>query len=73
MFLHFIPGLFDEKNKYKTIGKGVIDQITMQKADPERLYEKDNTLLYDKEAQLISKNGKICVSPYISKNFTFEV
>ncbi len=63
MVLHFIPGLFDEKNKYKTIDKGVIDQITMQKADPESLYEKDNTLLYDKEAQLISKNGKIYYLP----------
>lgn len=63
MVLHFIPGLIDEKNKYKTIDKGVINQITMQKADPESLYEKDNTLLYDKEAQLISKNGKIYYLP----------
>ncbi len=63
MVLHFIPGLFDEKNKYKTIDKGVINQIIMQKADPESLYEKDNTLLYDKEAQLISKNGKIYYLP----------
>jgi hypothetical protein len=63
MVLHFIPGLFDGKNKYKAIDKNTVGQIEMQKADPESLYQKDDTVLYDKEAQLIAKDGKIYYLP----------
>lgn len=60
--LHFLPGLFDEDFKYRSIEKSTAHMIRTQ-ASGENTLSIDKSELYSEDVQLIAKDGKIYYLP----------
>lgn len=60
--LHFLPGLFDEDFKYRSIEKSTAHMIRTQ-APGENTLSIDKSELYSEDVQLIAKDGKIYYLP----------
>lgn len=60
--LHFLPGLFDEDFKYRSIEKSTAHMIRTQ-ASGENTLAIDKSELYFEDVQLIAKDGKIYYLP----------
>ena len=61
--IHWIPGLFDKKNNYKSISKRTADLIGVQMVGHERAYDIEQKELYSEDVQLIAKDGKLYYCP----------
>ena len=55
--IHFLPGLFNDNLKFRTIEKDTARMIEKQSAS--NIHEYDTSDLYAEDVQLISKDGKI--------------
>lgn len=60
--IHFLPGLFDDDFKYRSIEKSTAQMIRTQ-ASVENTVSIDKSELYSKDVQLIAKDGKIYYLP----------
>lgn len=60
--VHFIPGLFNEELKYRSIEKSTASMITTQVTGYEG-HCQDTTDLYSEDVQLIAKDGKVYYLP----------
>lgn len=61
--VHWLPGLFDEKKKYREVAETTVSMIGMQSSldmVPDQEVKDD---LYDEEVRLIAKDGKIYYFP----------
>ena len=61
--IHFIPGLFNDDFKFRSIEKKTAKMIATQVSGHESLHEADTSELYTKDVQLILKDGKIYYLP----------
>lgn len=59
--IHFLPGLFNDNLKFRTIEKDTARMIEKQSAS--NIHEYDTSDLYAEDVQLISKDGKIYYLP----------
>ena len=61
--LHFVPGLFDDKQKYTELDENTRSMIQEQTAEPKDLPRTDEKNPYDEAIRLIAKDGKIFYLP----------
>ena len=59
--VHFLPGLFNDNQKFKSIKESTAKMITTQSASD--VYTYDTSDLYAKDVQLISKGDKLYYLP----------
>lgn len=57
--VHFIPGLFNEKNNYRAIETSIANMIVAQLAGHAEVHLPGQSDLYGEDVQLISKGGKL--------------
>lgn len=57
--VHFLPGLFVDDWRFRSISKSTADMITTQISGYENVYNQDTSDLYTEDVQLITKEGKI--------------
>ena len=62
--VHFIPGIFNDNFRYRSISKDTANMITMQSIVSNSLYKPYTTDFYNEDVRLISKGGKIYYLPY---------
>lgn len=61
--IHFLPGVYKEEYKFRSIMKETAGKIINQTLESEDSYYRDTSELYDKDVQLISEDGKIYYLP----------
>ena len=61
--VHFIPSLFKDEFKFRSITQSTASMITAQSASHEETHHHDTTDLYAEDVQLIAKNGKVYYLP----------
>lgn len=61
--VHFIPGLFNDNLNFCSIELKTASMIQEQSSRDDELYKYDTSELYNKDVQLISKDGKIYYLP----------
>lgn len=60
--IHFLPGLFDESFKYRSIEENTAQMIRTQVSD-EDIQAINNSELYSEDVQIIAKEGKVYYLP----------
>ena len=63
LYIHFIPGLFNDDLNFRAIDEKTVDMITVQASVKSIEHPQDTSDLYAEDVQLISKDGKIYYLP----------
>ncbi len=61
--VHFLPGIFKDDLKYRSIEKNTASIISSQVSGHEETHQQDKTDLYATDVQIISREGKIYYLP----------
>ena len=61
--IHFLPGLFNENFKFRSIEENTAKMINIQSSGHESLHMMETSELYEEDVQLISKDGKLYYLP----------
>ncbi len=64
-FIHFIPGLISDSQKFRPIEKDTVEKIKIQSEDMANEENTEKSDLYSQDVQLIIKDGKIYYLPPI--------